>query len=325
MKEFRSKGKGKDRKVYPVSGKKPYGTSRELAYEDVVAMRNQGKRARLIQTNKKLDLYAPYESVLPPEPVQVSEGTRTPEEPKTPEEAPTVATSENQDPKDMPVTIDQVQTMKAQLTGVMGKGWSEPTVYSKNGNTYALSIDDARVAMIYESVKGTTSIEEGPVGQKVKLPLVDFSDSESAKFLISKDSRQQILKEIRENKDVMEVVFHKPEGYKNEAYIFLMGTEDREPIILGNPLKFAMKNRNSESYTDHIPAEYFKKLLRNMGKLQKENGVSDLELKFRSDYPVELSGSNSKMEFGTFIAPRLVDRRADSIRILNERIGKGDI
>ena len=288
-------------------------------------MRNQGKKARLIQTNKKLDLYAPYESVLPSEHVPVSEGTKASEEPKTPEEAPTVATSENQDPKDMPVTIDQVQTMKGQLEGVIGKGWSEPTVYSKNGNTYALSIDDARVAMIYESVKGTTSIEEGPVGRNLRIPPLDFHDSESGKFLISNDSRKQIMKELRENKDTIEVVFHKPVGYTYDAYLFLMGSDDEGSTILGKPMKFAMTNRNGRACTDHVPAEYFKKILREMGKLQKENNVSELELKFKDDYPIEISGSNSKLKFGTFIAPRMVDRRADSIRILNERIGKGDI
>ena len=35
MTQFRSKGKGKDRKAYPVNPRKPYGVSREVAYEDV--------------------------------------------------------------------------------------------------------------------------------------------------------------------------------------------------------------------------------------------------------------------------------------------------
>ena len=64
MTEFRSKGKGKERKVYPVK-KQPYGISRELAYKDVQELREKGKKARLIETNKRLDLYAPYESDLP--------------------------------------------------------------------------------------------------------------------------------------------------------------------------------------------------------------------------------------------------------------------
>ena len=54
-----------DGRVFPIQKRKPYGISRTLAYEDVQAMRNAGKRARLIETNTRLDLYAPYESVLP--------------------------------------------------------------------------------------------------------------------------------------------------------------------------------------------------------------------------------------------------------------------
>ena len=64
MTQFRSKGKGKNRKTYPISERKPYGLTRNIAYSDVMALRKEGKRARLIKTNKKLDLYAPYESVI---------------------------------------------------------------------------------------------------------------------------------------------------------------------------------------------------------------------------------------------------------------------
>lgn len=65
MTQFRSKGKGKDRKAYPVNSRKPYGTSREVAYEDVQALRNKGQKARLIKTNRKDNLYAAYKGVLP--------------------------------------------------------------------------------------------------------------------------------------------------------------------------------------------------------------------------------------------------------------------
>ena len=45
--------------------RKPYGVSRELAAEEVQAMRKSGYKARLLKTNRPLDLYAPYASVLP--------------------------------------------------------------------------------------------------------------------------------------------------------------------------------------------------------------------------------------------------------------------
>ena len=64
MTEFRTKGKGKDRKVYPVKKRQAFGVPRNLAYDEVQELRKQGKRARLIKTNQRLDLYAPYEGML---------------------------------------------------------------------------------------------------------------------------------------------------------------------------------------------------------------------------------------------------------------------
>ena len=68
MTEFRTKGKGKERQVYPIQKRKPFGIPRKLAYEEVMALRKQGKKARLIKTNQRLDLYAPYEGIIPDEP-----------------------------------------------------------------------------------------------------------------------------------------------------------------------------------------------------------------------------------------------------------------
>ena len=60
MTEFRSKGKGKDRKVYPVGKRKAYGVHRELAEEEVQELRKKGDRARLIETNRNKKLYMAF-------------------------------------------------------------------------------------------------------------------------------------------------------------------------------------------------------------------------------------------------------------------------
>ena len=44
MTEFRTKGKGKDRQVYPIRKKQPFGVPRKLAYEEVMALRKGGGR-----------------------------------------------------------------------------------------------------------------------------------------------------------------------------------------------------------------------------------------------------------------------------------------
>jgi len=54
----------KDGKTRPITKRVPYGVSRSLALEEVERLRKEGERARLIETNRKRKLYAPYESKL---------------------------------------------------------------------------------------------------------------------------------------------------------------------------------------------------------------------------------------------------------------------
>ena len=82
MTEFRTKGRGNERQVYPIQKRKPFGIPRKLAYEEVMALRKQGKKARLIKTNQRLDLYAPYEGIIPDEPAGQSQPGATTEERK---------------------------------------------------------------------------------------------------------------------------------------------------------------------------------------------------------------------------------------------------
>ncbi|MEM3191603.1 MAG: hypothetical protein QW292_05810 [Candidatus Parvarchaeota archaeon] len=78
--EFRTKGRGKDRTVYPL--RKPYGESRAEAEKTVQEMREQGYRMRLIETNRKRKLYAPYESILQGGEILETEEVHAPKEVK---------------------------------------------------------------------------------------------------------------------------------------------------------------------------------------------------------------------------------------------------
>jgi hypothetical protein len=81
MTEFRSKGKGKNRKVYPLKKRQPFGIPRKLALEDVQhlsrkkdpygepkgeavkeakELRDKGEKVRVIETSRSKDLYAPF-------------------------------------------------------------------------------------------------------------------------------------------------------------------------------------------------------------------------------------------------------------------------
>jgi len=54
----------KDGKTRPITKRVPYGEPRSLALKEVEMLRKMGERARLIETNRRKKLYAPYESEL---------------------------------------------------------------------------------------------------------------------------------------------------------------------------------------------------------------------------------------------------------------------
>ena len=63
MTTFRTKGRGRNRKVIPIR-QKPYGESTSRALRQIEDLRRKGRKVRLIETNKRLELYAPYRSIL---------------------------------------------------------------------------------------------------------------------------------------------------------------------------------------------------------------------------------------------------------------------
>lgn len=300
MTEFRSKGKGKDRKVYPVQ-KKPFGMARNLAMDEVLAMRRQGKRARLIETNKRLDLYAPYESTIPSD---ITENSK-----ETPES------------KAIPATIDAVTTMKSQIEeAVKAKDWSPISVFSRDGKTYVAMVDNAHIAMIYEESDG---IIQGN-GQKVMVPKLDYSDSNCAQFMLDRNMQKQLMQMARDHKSADDIVFHKSSG-SHDAYVFMRGQDEdrRNPIIMGEPLKFMIQNSNGEELTTHLSRDYFAMIMKAMGRLEKANNAQSLIVKFRQDYPVEISGRSGNTTFASLIAPKMSDLEWKVIKELHGKVGIG--
>ena len=309
MTEFRTKGKGKDRQVYPIKKRQPFGVTRKLAYEDVLALRKEGKRARLIKTNKKLDLYAPYEAVGTD---FTQENTENNPEPVN---SPKDASSD-------PLTINEVEKVKSTMAPLITRHFSPLSIYSKDGKTYAVSIDDAHIMMLYATLNGQVSGEENPVGQKIRVPSLSYEDSNSAQFTLGKDQQMDLLRELREHKDATDVVIHKPEG-SHDAYLFLRG-EDRETgslIILGDPIRLPIQNPNRETITTHLPPDYIKRSLNDLRKISRENKFSgSLFVRARSDYPIEMSAGNGDVQYTSLVAPRMSEREWEIIKKLNETI-----
>jgi len=71
------KGKDGENRHIPIKDRKPYGIPREKALIDVEKLREMGKRARLIETNRKHELYAPYEATINEEGNPIAENKST--------------------------------------------------------------------------------------------------------------------------------------------------------------------------------------------------------------------------------------------------------
>lgn len=190
MTEFRSKGKGKDRQVYPIRKRQPFGVTRNIAYEDVMALRQQGKRARLIETNTRLDLYAPYESVIP-----------------APTAEPPIADANETEKQDVSPHIGTITQEKEQALKLMGllneKGklqmsneqirdfFIDARLSVENGEMHYTSVDPSHIMMIDEIIptslpNGFYHIEQGedkrftlesgvdPAAANFKMPKLDY-------------------------------------------------------------------------------------------------------------------------------------------------------
>lgn len=311
MTQFRSKGKGKNRKTYPISGKKPYGVNRQLAYEEVLQLRNRGKKARLIQTNKRLDLYAPYESVIPNGHVPETQMPQEPQPPLDPE---------------IPVTINEVDTAIREIGLTLSpKDFDPPSVYSKEGKTYVASVDHAHIMMLYASINGSISKEETPVGPKLRIPKLDYGDSNSGSFILDPEQQKSFLKDLRSNKDAEDVVLYKPSGsYETYMFIRAKNWETEDLYLSGNPVRVMSQNGTNEELLVHIPPDYVKRALKALSAINKANNVKGgMRIRFRSDYPLDISTGKPGMEFTALIAPRMEDKYWKSKELLDEKVKEG--
>jgi|GEM_PF-6524062 len=173
MTEFRRRKD--DGRVFPVR-KKAYGISRQLAYADVQALRKDGKRARLIKTNQRLDLFAPYESVLPPaaEPMDVEKpkaSTKAPAEKQILKDVEKPKASTKNTEKKIPQgKIDMLNQLglvtkngKPDLNnGVLNEYFSEKTRMNatiKDGKLTFVAIDPSTISLIMETMD--TNLPDG--------------------------------------------------------------------------------------------------------------------------------------------------------------------
>ena len=172
------------------NAKKPYGVSRELAAEEVQDMRKNGQKARLIKTNRRLDLYAPYESVLPSnqaetlpdkkfssyEEIEKEFGMSRGDAQGWADTHPDMLEGDLKDDVEQfssvvksanpgPATVLDVQKMRKNLSNAAprGKEWSDrkTEMYSSNGEVYTTLTNASHTVMLYEQMEGSAPGDEG--------------------------------------------------------------------------------------------------------------------------------------------------------------------
>ncbi|MFP3257320.1 MAG: hypothetical protein RXO36_05935 [Candidatus Nanopusillus acidilobi] len=86
VKWITKKDESGENKHIPIRPRKPFGVSREKALRDVEKLREMGLRARLIETNRKHKLYAPYKATIDEEENSITENESKTQKNETREE-----------------------------------------------------------------------------------------------------------------------------------------------------------------------------------------------------------------------------------------------
>ena len=337
MTEFRKRKD--DGRVFPIQKRKPYGISRTLAYEDVQAFRKEGKKARLIKTNNKLDLYAPYISDIPDAPETYT---------KEPDKEEKISGSGK-------VTGGQRIDLREQLALVSGNGKSnmnnaelkeyfsnESRIKAtiKDGKLTFLSVDPAHISMIMETMDtdlpdgflypvtygedfemewSKSQIPEGNV--KLRWPELNIN-SDSWTVRLEGESLKKFIKDLRSiDGDVVRFNLIGGTG-KASVQISRMelqddGKDKLVPINTFNASSNRMENKDVPDGWDTsdrvlMPREYLQKTITAMlgrkGSINPSDQVLTMQLK--RDYPLVAStrriGPNGEhIEIQGAVAPRM--------------------
>ena len=324
------------------NAKKPFGVSRELAAEEVQAMRKNGYKARLIKTNRRLDLYAPYESVLPSnqveklpnkkfssyEEIEKEFGMSRSDAQGWADTHPDMLEGDLKDDVEQfssvvkpanpgPATVLDIQKMRENLSNAApgGKEWSDrkTEMYSRNGEVYTTLTNASHTVMLYEQMEGTAPSDD----YTFKVPAVSYPDAESGWISIEGDNKKELLRMISEAKKASKgsepvVYFTTPENSQfTYVGVFNSGTNhDDETNMVGKPLKIWNITSTHTDIHDIISSNFLAEAIRAVGKMDKSLGIknSSITFQYKSDFPVKLSSGNREVSTNALIAPRISEQ-----------------
>lgn len=338
MPEFRTKGKGSDRTVYPVRKRKPYGISRELAYSDVEAMRAKGDRARLIRTNRKLDLYAPFISTIPGENAsQTAPGA-------------TVIGAANPGAS---VSSGLVNAARKQLDELMHSQRlrrafvnrtgqeSEISEYQSGGDTFLNVVNQDHTMMVFEKLHNLTekANPEDKTNSYARVPklskLMDANEDHLSveipepfvKSLLKFFSHYGTVKGEKDSYGDISVMVGMNRG-SHKAHIMLIDTDNSDGAeynakkILGDyAFTVASSRLSGEQMQSFFSPSLFYQSLKAASDLSPS---TELKIQTSDDYPMSVTnnGYSADATKGSLIAPKMEDRRAPFMKILRESDGE---
>jgi len=341
---FRSKGKGKDRRVYPIGKKKPYGISRPLAAEDIRKLRDEGKRARLIETNKRLDLYAPYVSALQDQPM-ISAPVPAPVPVKQPEPmaGPQVIELPAPENTNFQISKDKADAILTSIGVLNDKGnlnelrknynqWFRDGLLKitvQDGRAELFAVDQSRVAAIQERFfvnipNGVYTIDSSRDGSLRIVPSYLVSKTPDMKFPKMEYDRNAAVLSIPNGK-LKEFISIFNEAAKDSEIIKFRSRKGADGMDLikrtknedGEKVESVVYHYDGTGIPDDINCvlsrEYIASTIDIMfgrSRVKKPQGITDFTMKVKSDYPLEIqfTGQDKKGDMTGYtglVAPRV--------------------
>ena len=330
-----------DGRVFPIQKRKPYGISRQLAYEDVQSLRQEGKKARLIKTNRKLDLYAPYISDMPN--AEAHANNEPEKEKKKAKPGKAIAEGKKIDMREQLALVSGNRKSNMNMAELKAYFSNDSMIKAtiKNGKLTFISIDPSHISMIQETMDTdlpdgflepvsygkdfemkwtTTPLPEGRV--KIRFPELNY-DSDSWTVRLEGESLKKFMKDLRSIDD--DAVRFNLIGGTEKASVQLSRMEVQEgewkakavPLGTVNASSNRVENTNVPDGGDtsdrvSMPTAYLKKTLTAMmgrkGTLNPSDQVITLQLK--RDYPLvagtrRIGPNGEHIEVSGAVAPRM--------------------
>lgn len=350
-KAFRTKGKGRDRKIYPIRGE-PFGVSRTVAVKDVEFLRGSGRRARLIKTNRRLSLYSPYLSALEINRTEAEEKKDRERDLRQEHAPPSSAAREPSGEAPTKADIRTVWDMKkAQEKFLL----EDPTILNVDGKSILTSVDQAHIMMGWKDlpapVNSAAAEEFNGKRQALRIPALDYSHDVTEIRMGKREASdlkmlsRELVKELKVDSTTpthkksyfgprdLEIAFTKPEPGKYGYAVVMLENQYKAPDS-SKDYTHVMRVEMSDMPNGERASFGFTYFLDSLQLFDDIRGVkpdrnTNYMLSVKPDYPLLVSGGSpvgrkiTELPEGVVLAPRMSTGNDDRIGRAIKRLTGG--